>query len=42
MIIIRNLISIMLPPDLALIDEARMLAITERMYPDGKVHVHRI
>lgn len=32
----------MLPPDLALIDEARMLAITERMYPDGKVHVHRI
>ena len=26
----------MLPPDLALIDEARMLAITERMYPDGK------
>ncbi|CRZ33963.1 FtsX-like permease family protein [Herbinix hemicellulosilytica] len=32
----------MLPPELALIDEARMLAIVEKMSPDGKLYVKRV
>lgn len=32
----------MLPPDLALIDEERMLSVSEKMSEDGKLHVYRV